>query len=252
MISAIILTKNEEKNIVDCIESVMFCSEIIIIDDYSTDKTPEIIEHLAQRHEKIQIHRRKLENDFSSQRKFGIEKSSNDWIFFVDADERITSELTTEIKESLAEEKNFGGYLIPRKDFMWGKVLEHGETGNIKLLRLFNKHNGKLEGRVHETWVTKKEVGRLVNPILHYPHPTISEFLAEINFYTDLRANELFEKRIKVNWLSIILYPKAKFFMNFMLKRGFMDGNAGLVHAILMSFHSFLVRGKLWFLWQKS
>jgi len=251
MITAIILTKNEEKNIIDCTEDLHFCSEIIIIDDYSTDKTPELIENLSSKNKKIKVFRRKLENDFSKQRQFGIENSTNDWIFFVDADERITNELATEIKENISEDSKYGGFLIPRRDFMWRKSLNHGETGNIKLLRLFNKNSGKLEGKVHETWVTKKDVGRLINPILHYPHPTISEFLREINFYTDLRANELYDKKVKVSALSIVLYPKAKFIKNFIFKRGFLDGSAGLVHAILMSFHSFLVRGKLWLLWQK-
>lgn len=252
MITGIILTKNEEGNIVDCVESISFCSEIIIIDDYSTDKTPELIENLAEKNKKIKTFSRKLENNFSEQRQFGIEKSSNDWIFFVDADERITPELATEIKENVTESTTYGGFLIPRRDFIWGKMLMHGETGNIKLLRLFNKHSGKLEGKVHETWVTKKDVGRLVNPILHFPHPTISEFLTEINFYTDLRAKELFDKKIKVGFFSIIIYPKAKFIKNFIFKRGFLDGTAGLVHAIHMSFHSFLVRGKLWYLWQEE
>ncbi len=250
MITAIVLTKDEEKNIVDCIDGLGFCSEIIIIDDYSIDKTFEIIENLSLKNKKLKVFKRQLDNDFSEQRRFGIGKSSNDWIFFVDADERITPELATEIKENLTVDNRYGGYLIPRHDFMWGKSLDHGETGNIKLLRLFNKNNGKLEGKVHEIWVTKKDVGRLINPILHYPHPTVSEFLREINFYTDLRAKELYDKKVKVNAFSIILYPCAKFIRNFIFKRGFLDGVAGLVHAILMSFHSFLVRGKLWFLWQ--
>lgn len=252
MITVIILTKNEEQNIIDCIESVLFCSEIIIIDDFSNDNTKDLVKRLIHTHNKIKFFERKLENNFSAQRQFGIDKSSNDWILFIDADERVTKELASEIKENINEDNIFGGYLIKRKDFMWGRFLEHGETGNIRLLRLFNKKSGKLIGKVHERWESNKEVGRLINPILHYPHPTISEFLTDINFYTDLRANELFEKNIKVNAFKIILYPKAKFIKNFIFKRGFLDGNAGLIHALLMSFHSFLVRGKLWLLWQKS
>lgn len=145
-----------------------------------------------------------------------------------------------------------GDFLIPRKDFMWGKMLAHGETGNIKLLRLFNKKNGKMVGTVHETWQTQKAVKTIQNSILHFPHPTISEFLREINFYTDIRAQELFNAGKKAKFVSIILYPKAKFLNNFFIKRGFLDGIEGLVHALLMSFHSFLVRGKLWQLSQKS
>ncbi len=252
MISVIVLTKNEEKNIIDCIESILDFDEIIVIDDNSTDRTAQLVKNLSKIHSKIKLFARALDNNFSAQRQFGIDKSKNDWIFFVDSDERITNELRDEINENIIENSPYAGFLIPRVDFMWGRKLAHGETGNIKLLRLFNKKKGNLRGKVHESWITKKAVGRLKNPILHYPHPTVSEFLKEINFYTDLRARELYDNKNKVNFLSILVYPKAKFFVNFILKRGFLDGNAGLVHAILMSFHSFLVRGKLWLLWQKS
>jgi len=250
LISAVVLTKNEEENIIDCLETLKFADEIIIVDDNSTDRTKELIDVFEKSHPNLQFFRRSLDNDFSSQRKFGVEKSRNDWVIFVDADERISSDLGTEIKEKISEE--YSGFLIPRRDFMWGKELLHGETGRTRLLRLFNKSKGNLKGKVHETWETKGNVGFLINPIKHYPHPAISDFLREINFYTDLRAQELKEKGVKVNALQIVLYPKAKFIVNYFLKLGILDGIPGLVHATLMSFHSFLVRGKLWLLWQKG
>lgn len=252
MISTVVLTKNEEKNIVDCLESILFCQEIIVIDDNSTDRTREIVESYIKINPKIKLFTRELGTNFSAQRQFGIDKSKFDWILFVDADERISKELAEEIRENIENNSNLGGFLIPRKDVMWGKMLMHGETGNIKLLRLFNKNYGKLVGSVHEAWQSQKPVGRLINFITHYPHPTISEFLGEINFYTDIRAQELLKKKTKVNFVSIILYPKAKFFKNYFLKMGFLDGIEGFVHALLMSFHSFLVRGKLWLLYQKT
>ncbi len=249
-ISAVVLTKNEEKNIIDCLETLKFADEIIVIDDNSTDRTKDLIDVFGKTHTNTQFFKRSLDGNFSMQRKFGVEKTKNDWVIFVDADERISSELATEIKERISDE--FSGFLIPRRDFMWGKELLHGETGRTKLLRLFNKNKGELRGKVHETWETKNNVGVLINPIKHYPHPTISEFLREINFYTDLRSQELKEKGVKSNAFSIIFYPKAKFILNYFIKLGFLDGTPGLVHAILMSFHSFLVRGKLWLLWQKK
>lgn len=252
MITTIILTKDEEKNIVDAIESVLFTTEIIVIDDNSTDRTQEIVKNFVNTHSKVKLFTRELGTDFSAQRQFGIDKSENDWILFLDADERITPELATEIKENVTENTTQGGFLIQRRDFMWGKMLMHGETGRIRLLRLFNKKHGKLIGKVHEKWESNKEIGYLENSILHYPHPSISEFLKEINFYTDLRAEELYKSGKKAGFLSVIAYPKAKFFKNYFLKGGFLDGMPGLVHAVLMSLHSFLVRGKLWQLSNKT
>lgn len=248
MITAVILTKNEETHIVDCIESVSFCDEVIVIDDNSTDRTVE----LAKRAE-TEVFTRALEDDFSAQRNFGLGKAKGEWVLFVDADERVSASLRDEIIQLTNQLVNqFTGFYIKRTDFMWGKELKYGETGNIKLLRLARKDAGRWEGKVHEEWRVKGLTGELTNHFYHYPHPTVGEFLEEINRYTDIRARQLYERGSKAYWWSIILYPKLKFFLNYFIRQGFRDGVPGLVIAIVMSFHSFLVRGKLWLLWRKK
>lgn len=248
MISAVVLTKNEEKNIVDCLETLTWCDEILVIDDNSQDRTVEIAQKMG-----ASVFAHPLTNDFSTQRNFGLEQAKNNWVLFVDADERISPELAREIKYKISNIKNkdINGFYIKRKDVIWGKELKHGETGNIKLLRLARKDAGEWEGVVHEKWKIKGKTASLNNSLFHYPHQTITEFLQEINFYTTLRAKELYQKEVKVHWFDIILYPKAKFFYNYFIKAGFLDGLQGFIVAILMSFHSFLVRGKLWLLWKK-
>ena len=244
MISAIILTKNEENTIVDCLESVSWCNEIIIIDDYSTDRTLEVIKSFNPGAKIIQ---RKLDGDFASQRNFGLEKAKNDWILFVDADERLSNGLKGEIQDFLEEKnKKYDAFYLIRKDIMWSKELKHGEVGNIRLLRFGKKDSGEWKGKVHEIWEVKGSIGVLKMPLYHYPHQTVEEFLREINSYTDLRAKELFERGEKVGFLKIIFYPLLKFKVNYFLKMGFLDGIEGLVFAVMMSFHSFLVRAKLW------
>lgn len=251
MISAVVLTKNEEKNIIDCINSLQWCDEIVVIDDFSEDRTVELLEE--QKNKKIRIFGRHLSLDFAAQRNFGLEKASGDWVLFVDADERISVSLQYEIVGLIHETiENYSGYSIRRTDTIWGRTLRFGEVGGIKLLRLGRKNSGKWTGHVHETWKINGKVGELKNAILHYPHQSISEFLHEINFYTDIRAKELFDKKTKAYWLSVILYPKVKFLQNYLFKLGFLDGIPGLIIALLMSLHSFLVRGKLWLLWQKK
>ena len=246
MISAVVLTKNEEKNIVDCLESLSFCDEVIVIDDNSKDRTREIAKKLNAR-----VFVRSLNGNFSSQRNFGLDKASHSWVLFVDADERVTPELSEELIKLTKEAHEFSGAFIKRLDFIWGSALRHGETGNIKLLRFAKKEVGIWQGKVHEEWKIKGETVTLENSLLHYPHQTIKEFLYEINYYTDLRSKELHDKGIKVYWYSIIIHPFLKFLVNFFLKLGFLDGAGGFVFAIIMSFHSFLVRGKLWTLQRK-
>lgn len=253
MISAVILTKDEEKNILDCLDSIAWCDQIIIINDNSKDKTLEIVKNF--KHPNLQIFTHSLENDFSIQRNYGLEKAKGEWALFIDADERVSEKLKKEIIDLIADDdrsEQLNGYYLKRKDYMWGRELKHGETGNIKLLRLGKKNAGIWEGKVHEEWKVKGNVDELSNPLIHYPHQSVSEFLKDINFYTDLRAQELYSRGERANFLSILIYPKVKFIQNYFLKLGILDGMEGLIFAITMSFHSFLVRGKLWSLWDKS
>jgi glycosyltransferase involved in cell wall biosynthesis len=245
MISVVILTKNEEKVIGRCLESVKWCDEIIVIDDNSLDKTAEIARKFNAK-----VYSRSLNKDFSAQRNFGLSKAKEEWVFFVDSDEVVSDALVYEIQNAIRFKdqnlREFNGFYIKRSDFIWGKQLKYGETGNVKLLRLGKKGAGVWEGMIHERWAIRGTVGDLKNPILHFPHQNLGEFLNEINFYTDIKANELRNKNTKTFFLSILLYPLGKFFLNYFLKKGFMDGIQGLMVAIIMSFHSFLVRGKLW------
>ena len=250
ILSAVVLTKDEEKHIVDCLESISFCDEIIVIDDNSQDRTVEIAKKMG-----LKSFAHSLNNDFSEQRNFGLSKSSCEWVLFVDADERIPENLKKEITSlisSSGRDIKVNGYFLMRQDVLWGKKLEHGEVGNIKLLRLARKDFGRWEGKVHETWNINGKMGSLKNAILHYPHENVSEFLKEINYYTTIRASELHKSSITVSWYDILLYPIGKFILNYFFKLGFLDGIPGLIVAIIMSFHSFLVRGKLWQLQNKS
>lgn len=254
MISVIILTKNEEKNILDCVETVLWADEIIVLDDNSEDRTLEVIKNLPF-NKQIKIYKKSLDEDFASQRNYALSKATKEWVLFLDADERISAELREEINTIIINQKikhKYDGFYIPRKDVMWGKMLKYGETGNIKLLRFARKNAGLWYGKVHEEWKIDGAIYELNNYLIHYPHHTIDEFLREINFYTSIRANELYQKGVKSSFKDIILYPKLKFILNYFIKLGFLDGIEGFILAIFMSFHSFLVRGKLWQLWKKE
>ncbi|HUD44035.1 MAG TPA: glycosyltransferase family 2 protein [Patescibacteria group bacterium] len=243
-ISAVVITKNEEKNIARCLGSLRWCDEIIVIDDNSTDKT---VDTAKRNGATVYIHDSR--SDFSQQRNFGLGKANGNWILFVDSDEIVSLSLQYEITNLISDQFNpFDGFLIKRIDEMWGKKLQYGETGNIFLLRLAKKNAGKWAGKVHETWEVKGKIGKLQNSLLHFPHPKVADFLQKVNYYSSLRAMELYEKKVKVSAWQIVFYPKAKFIYNYFFKLGFLDGARGLIVALMMSFHSFLVRSKLWVL----
>jgi glycosyltransferase involved in cell wall biosynthesis len=266
MISAIVLVKNEEERIEKCLKSLLWCDEIIIVDDYSEDKTLERIKisfskgpaYLASptlgsvhngfamsfKNNKIKIFQRNLEGDFSKQRNFGLEKAKGEWVLFVDADEVVTGELKNEIGTKLRNEHGSSGFYIKRRDYFLGKWLKYGEVGRIKLLRLARSDAGRWEGRVHEVWNVKDRTGELVNPLHHFPHKNISSFLQKINYYTDLVVQCWKEEGRKMHFWEVIFYPSGKFIQNYIIRLGLFDGTAGLIMAFMMSFHSFLSRAK--------
>lgn len=241
MISAVILTKNEEKNIERCLKSLSFCDEIIIVDNLSTDKTVDIAKKFKA---KIVVH--PLQDDFAAQRNFGMNQTTGRWILFIDADEQLTPELAKELQNP---GEGIDAYYLRRRDFFWNKELKHGETlkaRNGGILRFMKKNSGKWMSPIHEEFESNGTTGRMNGFINHYPHPSIKEFLSDINRYTTVRAHELQNKKKKVKVWQIIVYPSAKFFISYFVLLGFLDGPAGFAYSFFMSFHSFLVRAKLY------
>ncbi len=246
MISAVVLAKNEEKEIKNCLKKLEWCDEAVVIDDYSKDRTVEIAKEMG-----AQVFSRRLEGDFAAQRNFGLRKAGGNWILFVDPDERVTPRLAEEIKTTIRK-TSFAGFYLKRQDFLWGKRLMYGETPRVRLLRLGRKEAGKWQRRVHETWEIKGKVEELKEPLLHYPHSSLSEFLKEINFYSDLNALQFLREGKRAGLISIIGYPLGKFFQNYIFRLGFLDKTPGIILALMMSFHSFLTRAKLYLLWKKG
>lgn len=247
MVSAIVLTKNEEKNIKDCLETLRWVDEVIVVDDNSTDETVKIAKE-----EGAEVYTRDLNGDFASQRNFGLEKAKGEWIFFVDADERVSPKLRAEIKKAIeSPAPGVKGFYFKREDILWGKALKHGETAEVRLLRLARKGAGEWRRKVDEVWEIEGNTETLKYPLIHYAHQTLNEFLTSINQRSTLNARVFYEEGKRetiLDWLK----PPAKFFQNWILRLGFLDGMPGFTVALLMSFHSFLVRSKLYLLWKQE
>lgn len=243
-ISAVILTKNEEKNLEKCLKSLDFCDEKIIIDDFSTDKTISIAKKFNAK-----IYKRKLNDNFALQRNYGLSKVKFDWVLFLDADEIIDFELKKEISRVLHKDHNYNAFYLKRKDIFWKKKLQFGELYNAShtgFIRLIKKNKGSWFGNIHEVYfVNEGKVGSLDGYIIHEAHDSVESFLRKINHYSTIRSNELFSKQITTNAFEIICFPFGKFIFNYFIKLGFLDGPEGFIYCFLMSFHSFLVRAKL-------
>lgn len=241
-ISVVVLTKNEEENIVDCLESVSFADEIVIIDDNSSDRTVELAKKYTDK-----IFNHELNNNFASQRNFALNHVHNPWILFIDADEIVSENLKEEIQQAI-KKPLFNGFYIKRVDYVWNRTIKHGEGGSVTLLRLAKKGAGKWRGRVHEVWRVNGETKILTSPLIHRPHSSVKSFVSDIDEYTEIRAEELHEQGKESNWFFIISYPIGKFVVDYLFKGGYKDGVAGFIYATIMSMHSFLVRAKLYLL----
>lgn len=243
-ISAVVLARNEVNNIEKCLFSLHFCDEIIVIDDNSTDNTVEKARKYASR-----IITRNLNNDFTQQRNFALGEAKGEWILFVDADEEVSYKLEKEIVSGLEKGTLIKkAYFVPRRDYWWGRELKYGEVLEARrkgFIRLVKRNSGRWMGKVHEKFAINAVVGQFRSHLNHFPHPTLKDFLGEVNHYSTIRANELLAQGKKTSIFEIVSFPLFKFAWNYFIKFGFLDRSAGFAYSFLMSFHSFLVRAKL-------
>jgi len=249
MLSAVILTKNEADKISSLIKSLSFADEVVVIDDYSTDKTTSYAKKL-----KARVYKRHLNNDFASQRNFGVSKAINKWVLFVDADEIVSKVLAKEILKSI-KSKNVNGFYVQRWGYWLGKEMRWGEWssskilkkyGHNKLLRLAKKDEGIWKRRVHEYWDVKGRVAELKSPLIHKSQSSLKKLLQTASFQAQLHATANKEEGKRATFLHVTTFPLAKFIVSYFFKQGFRDGTHGFVHIALMSFHSFLAWSQLY------
>ncbi|MCL2485778.1 MAG: glycosyltransferase family 2 protein [Endomicrobia bacterium] len=242
-VSAYILTKNEEKHIKECIESVKFADEIVVIDAFSSDSTVDIAKNMG-----ANVIQNKFEY-FGQQRNFALEQCSYDWVICLDADERISPELKTEIEEQLKNNSEGDIFIAPRKSKFINKWITHsGWYPDYRHPVLFNKTKAKYKDQlVHEDIDYTGKKYYFKGDIYHYPYESIKHFVAKSDLYTDLRAKEMFKKGKKFKVINLFANPSVMFIKMYFIKRGFLDGLTGLILAMLYSyFYTLMKYIKLW------
>ena len=231
-LSVIIIAKNEEKNIGDCLDSLSWADEIILIDDNSDDNTEEIIK--SKNHEsKIKVFKKKMDKGFGHQKNFALKQASNNWILSIDCDERVTRDLATEIKIILSD-PDFDAYYIQRESYYCGYKIHFSGWRNDIVLRLFKKEKARFSDRlVHEKIIDDNlETTILKNKLIHRSFDTHEQVLKKINLYSTLSALEMYKNKKTVSFFTILLKTFSSFIKTFILKLGFLDGRAGLMLAI--------------------
>lgn len=242
-VSVVISAYNEEKKLEDCLKSVKdVASEIIVIDNTSSDKTNQIAKKYT---DKVFIHENNVMLNVN--KNFGFTKVTGQWILNLDADERVTDELSKEILD-LDENMSTNGFLIPRKNILFGKWIRHSIWWPDYQLRLFKKNKGKFEEKhVHELLKLDGEPEKLTFPIEHLNYQTISQFLYKLeHIYTESEVENILKSGKKINWHDALRMPSQDFMKTYFFQQGYKDGLHGLVLSLLQAFYMEVVFAKVW------
>jgi glycosyltransferase involved in cell wall biosynthesis len=247
-LTVIVPCKNERNNIAQCIESFQrLADEILIADSGSTDDTLEI----ASRYPKVRIIRRDYitSGDFKN---WAIPQASHEWVLIVDADERITPELANEIQLELSRGPSFDGYWIYRNNHFMGHPLRYGDARTDSVLRLFKRERGRYVGPSDhgEVEISTGKVGTLRNRMTHYSVWSYDHVMFKYDRYTSLQAKQWYEAGKRTSYFKLLVRPAFRFFREYILQGGILDGKVGLQQAWLCAFYSYLKQARLWELTQ--
>jgi len=241
-LSVYVVTFNEEANIRDCLESVKWADEIIVVDSHSTDRTADIAreytEHVIQR----------PWPGYVAQKNFALDQTNCDWVLLIDADERVSPELAEEIQDLLSRDDIIeAGFSVPRKTFYLGRWITHGGWYPGRRVRLAVRGMGRNVGTdPHDRFEVNGPVGNLSADLYHYTYRDIGDHLNTINKFTAVGAREMHEKGRGHALLHMLFNPPAKFLKMYLLRLGFLDGMAGFIIAVLSSYYVFLKYARLW------
>ncbi|HUI31823.1 MAG TPA: glycosyltransferase family 2 protein [Candidatus Acidoferrales bacterium] len=237
-VSAIVIAGREEKNIADCLESLRWADEIVVVNSESNDRTVEIARQFT---DKIFI--RKWEG-YASQKRFSLQQATNEWVLSIDADERVSPELCSEILS--LDFSKADGFYIPRRNYFLGRVIRSCGWSPDYQLRLFKKSKTSVTDRhVHEGFAVDGKKDYLKSELIHYTHSTISGTLDKINEYSALEAQEK-AGRVRMTGAKIFFKPLWAFIQHFIMRRGFTDGVSGLMVSIIHAMTKTQVYMKIW------
>lgn len=252
-VSAVIITKNAEEVIADCIDSVSFCDEVLIVDSDSTDRTVEIAKYKGARVVETK------EISFAEKRNVGLHKTKYEWVLYIDADERVTRELEENIRKVLSIEKRVSSikdtgivaYRLKRKNYYLGK---HEWPVVEELERLFKKSSLKRwYGDLHETAEIDGNIGDLDGVILHFTHRDLTSMLEKTIMWSDVEARLRFDNHHpKMTWWRFPRVMLSAFYDSYIKQKGYAVGTAGLIESIFQVFSMFITYAKLWELQQKK
>jgi glycosyltransferase involved in cell wall biosynthesis len=239
-LSVTVITKNEAADIDAALASVAWADEIVVVDSKSTDDTAAI----ARRHTDRVVVREWP--GYIEQKNYAASLASHDWILSLDADERVTPELATEIKSLMAGSPRAAGFRIPRVTWHLGRWIRTTDWYPDYQLRLYDRRAAQWTGKyVHEAVTVRGATGRLRGELLHYAYRDIAEHLETIDRYTTLAARQMHDAGRRANVVDLAVHPFLAFLRNYILRGGIRDGDVGFTISRLNAYYVFLKFAKL-------
>jgi len=240
-ISVTIITLNEAEHIAAAIESASWADEVLVVDSGSTDDTVAIAQEAGAR-----VMTRAW-SGYVDQKNFAAAEAAHDWIFSLDADERIPPALAEEIRRTIASNPPVHGYRGPRVSFYLGRWIRTTDFYPDSQTRLYDRRHARWRGRhVHESVDVDGPSGRLHNDLEHYSFSDVRDHIARINQYSTLSARQMYDAGRRSGPVHMIVHPPAAFLRNYVLRRGFLDGTVGLTISLLNAWSVMLKFAKLW------
>lgn len=241
-VSVIVITHNEEENIRECLESVRWADEIIVVDSYSTDNTVPYARKYTRK-----IFKQRWDG-FGKTKNFALSKAKGEWVLSLDADERVTPELAHEIQQVVrTNDSAYSAFSVPRKAFFLGRWIKHCGWYPGRVVRLFKRTAARFtETQVHESVHVSGSIGQLRNNILHYTDPNLHHYFEKYNRYTSLAANDMAARGDRFSLGRLLFRPAWTFFRMYVLRAGFLDGLEGFILCRLSASYVFTKYAKLW------
>ncbi len=242
-VTALIHTLNERDNIEDVLRSVEWADEIYLVDSFSTDGTVELV---REKFPRVRIEQREYLGA-ASQKNYAIDRAKHDWLFVIDADERITPKLREELLRTLEGPLNLWAYSVGRLNFMLGKPVRFSGLQRDRVTRLFHRGHARYPNkRVHADLLVDGATGRLEHKMDHYYIRNFDHMIAKMTRYANWAAAQMFIDGKTTNLAGIIGHPIARFFRDYIVNLGFLDGTRGLISVGMHVYYTFWKYAKLW------
>lgn len=227
-LSAIVITRDNERTIGRCIESLAWADEVIVVDSGSTDRTPEICRALGAR-----VHVTPDWPGHGPQKNRALEQATGTWVLSIDSDEWVSPELRAEIERAISGAAARPGYAIPRRSSFCGRYMRHSGWWPDYVVRLFRREAGRFtDDHTHERLLVTGKVGRLREPIMHEAIVDLDQMLGKMNAYSSASAHMKLEAGRRATLMTAILHGAWTFFRTYVLRLGFLDGREGFILAV--------------------